>query len=228
MVRRHATAGRPGRIALVFHCSSWCSWHVVLGIGSSISSSSQTRHEKAPVTRRSTPLRRDARPFRTMTGYLLLPLPDSYHRCDPPRCRLARDDGRTRGHVFGLTLGRPGSACWAGYWTKDTSGAWATHDETAMNLDGTKNEFRECTVRVYGWTPGQDSKRGINTSSHKPSQVPERSSVRPSVLTVPDAPVDDSWPTTPQAACRRPTASWPNRSRSTPVTSGSLPSRAFS
>jgi hypothetical protein len=49
------------------------------------------------------------------------------------------------------------TACWSGYWTKDSNGAWAAWDQVAIDPStGMPNEFRECSVRVFGWTPTQD------------------------------------------------------------------------
>lgn len=87
----------------------------------------------------------------------LLPLPNSYHRCDAPEARWPRMAAAARGHLFGINAsGVQLTACWSGYWTKDTSGLWAAHDEAATDSTGAANEFRECTVRVFGWTPAQD------------------------------------------------------------------------
>jgi hypothetical protein len=87
----------------------------------------------------------------------LLPLPNSYFECDAPAARWPRMTAAARSHLFGLNAGAVQvTACWSSYWTKDTSGAWAAHDEQARSATGA-NEFRECNVRVYGWTPGQDS-----------------------------------------------------------------------
>lgn len=87
----------------------------------------------------------------------LLPLPNSYYACDGPAERWPKMTGAARSYVFGLNAADVQvTACWSGYWTRDTSLAWASHDEVAANADGTENEFRECTVRVFGWTPAQD------------------------------------------------------------------------
>lgn len=88
----------------------------------------------------------------------LLPLPNSYHECDEPAARWPKMTAAARSKLFGIdSAGVQVTACWSGYWTKDTSGLWAAHDERASDpLTGAANEFRECNVRVYGWTPGQD------------------------------------------------------------------------
>ena len=39
---------------------------------------------------------------------------------------------------------------------KDTSGNWAAYDQVAVDAAGIPNDFRECSVQVYGWTPGQN------------------------------------------------------------------------
>jgi hypothetical protein len=87
----------------------------------------------------------------------LLPLPNSYHECDPPATRWPKMTAAGRSKLFGIDAGGVQlTACWSGYWTKDTSGSWAAHDEAATASTGAANDFRECTVRVFGWTPGQD------------------------------------------------------------------------
>ena len=87
----------------------------------------------------------------------LLPLPNSYSECDKPSDRWPRLAAAARIQIYGFNaMQMQTTACWSGYWTKDTSGAWAAHDEIAVNADGTINQFRECTVPVYGWTAGQD------------------------------------------------------------------------
>lgn len=85
----------------------------------------------------------------------LLPLPNSYSPCDPPDQRWPYMTAAARSRLVGLPTGQVQvTACWSGYWTKDTSGAWAAHDEVAINADGTRNDFRDCTVRLYGWCSG--------------------------------------------------------------------------
>lgn len=87
----------------------------------------------------------------------LFPLPNSYSACDAPAARWPLMTQAARGHVAGLNAGAVQlTACWSGYWTQDTNLDWAAHDEVATNADGTQNEFRECTVRVFGWALGQD------------------------------------------------------------------------
>lgn len=89
----------------------------------------------------------------------LLPLPNSYSECDRPSARWPRLTAAARSLMFGLaTSSVQVTACWSGYWTKNSSLEWAAHDEIAINPlpDGTVNSFRECTVPAFGWTPGQD------------------------------------------------------------------------
>lgn len=89
----------------------------------------------------------------------LLPLPNSYTAfCDPPADRWPRMTAHARDRLFGLnSAGMQLTACWSGYWTKDNSGDWGTHDQIAADPlpPYTPNAFRECTVRVFGWCPGQ-------------------------------------------------------------------------
>lgn len=89
----------------------------------------------------------------------LLPLPNSYTAtCDPPASRWPKMTAHARERVFGLnSAGVQVTACWSGYWTKDTAGNWAAYDQIAAdpNPPYTPNEFRQCTVRVYGWCDGQ-------------------------------------------------------------------------
>jgi hypothetical protein len=83
----------------------------------------------------------------------LLPLPNSYSACDPPSTRWPKMTAFAREKVFGLDKSRVQvTACWSGYWTKNTSGAWAAYDQIARDpVTGLANDFRECTVRVFGW-----------------------------------------------------------------------------
>lgn len=89
----------------------------------------------------------------------LLPLPNSYSpTCDPPATRWPKLSAAARSKLFGLSSGGVQvTACWSGYWTKDSFGAWAAHDQVAVGPAPlyTPNEFRECNVRVFGWCPGQ-------------------------------------------------------------------------
>lgn len=84
---------------------------------------------------------------------VLLPVPNNYYGCDPPDRGWPFMTAHARGRVFAMA---PSSlritACWSGYWHKDSLGVWKSWDQPP----GAPNEFRECTVRVYGWTPGQD------------------------------------------------------------------------
>jgi len=88
----------------------------------------------------------------------LLPLPNSYSpTCDGPAARWPKMTAAARERLFGLSKGGMQlTACWSGYWVRDTSGVFTAHDQVAIN-PGTQavNEFRECTVRVFGWCPGQ-------------------------------------------------------------------------
>jgi hypothetical protein len=87
----------------------------------------------------------------------LLPLPNSYHQCDAPTARWPKMTAAARSHLFGINSEAVrATACWSGYWTKDTAGAWAAHDEAATDSTGAPNGFRECTVRVFGWTADQN------------------------------------------------------------------------
>jgi TadE-like protein len=83
--------------------------------------------------------------------------PQSYYDCDPPGLRWPAMTTHGRSKIFGMerTAVRI-TACWSGYWTKDTGGNWAAYDEVAVDATGANNEFRECSVRVYGWTPSQN------------------------------------------------------------------------
>ena len=86
----------------------------------------------------------------------LLPLPNSYSDCDRPSAKWPHMTSHARDHVFGMHSGGVQvTACWSGYWTKDSGGAWAAHDQIPIDpATGTPNEFRECTVRAFGWCDG--------------------------------------------------------------------------
>jgi len=87
----------------------------------------------------------------------LLPLPNNYYRCDPPDQRWPEMSASARSKVFAM---QPGAvqvtACWSGYWTKDTLGNWAAYDQVALDPAGIPNDFRECSVQVYGWSPAEN------------------------------------------------------------------------
>jgi hypothetical protein len=103
----------------------------------------------------------------------LLPLPHSYSECDAPDERWPFMTAAARSHLFGLPSTEVQfTACWSGYWTKDTNGAWAAHDEIAVNPDGTHNEFRECTVRVFGWCSGASGASTLHVINPRTSVDP--------------------------------------------------------
>lgn len=73
---------------------------------------------------------------------------NSYWACDPPATRWPEMTAHTRESVFGLSRSAVHvSACWSGFWTKDTLGNWADYD--ALPRDQTTqlpNPFRQCTI----------------------------------------------------------------------------------
>ena len=83
----------------------------------------------------------------------LLSVPNNYFACDPPDRRWPFMTAAAREHVFAMSRNDLHiTACWSGYWNRDTSGNWVSGDQPPT----APNEFRECTVPVYGWSPGQD------------------------------------------------------------------------
>lgn len=87
----------------------------------------------------------------------LLPLPNSYYRCDAPESGWPEMTAHARQLIFGLRAEDVQlTACWSGYWS-GYPGNWGTFDQVAIDpASGAPNHFRDCTVRVYGWTPAQD------------------------------------------------------------------------
>jgi hypothetical protein len=88
----------------------------------------------------------------------LIPVPNTNNlTCDPPTTRWPKMTAASREKLFGLTrAGLQVTACWSGYWTKNSEGAWAAWDQIAADpVTHAPNEFRECNVRVFGWCPGQ-------------------------------------------------------------------------
>ena len=63
-----------------------------------------------------------------------------------------------RSKVFAMQSGAVQiTACWSGYWTKDTSGQLGgVQDQVAADPAGIPNDFRECSVQVYGWSPAEN------------------------------------------------------------------------
>jgi hypothetical protein len=83
----------------------------------------------------------------------LLSVPNNYYPCDPPDRRWPFMTAAARETVFGMNRAALRiTACWSGYWLKDTNGSWVSADQPPAP----PNEFRECTLQVYGWSPGQD------------------------------------------------------------------------
>ena len=89
----------------------------------------------------------------------LLPVPNNYYACDAPANRWPEMTAAARNKIFGMqATGVRLTACWSGYWTRDTSGNWASYDQiyAVDPVSGQPSEFRECSVRVFGWNPGDD------------------------------------------------------------------------
>lgn len=83
----------------------------------------------------------------------LLTVPNSYYACDAPANRWPAMTAHARSKIFGMgAAGVRLTACWSGYWTKNIDGSWGTYDEVA----GQTANFRECAVRVFGWSPSED------------------------------------------------------------------------
>ena len=75
--------------------------------------------------------------------------PDTYYRCDTPQARWPDMTARARDSVFGLDRqALRVTACWSGYWTKDSLGNWGDWDESAVQptTPPVANEFRSCTL----------------------------------------------------------------------------------
>lgn len=72
----------------------------------------------------------------------------SYYPCDPPATRWPFMSAHARDSVFGMDRSAIGiSACWSGYWTKDSLGNWADYDALPRDTGtGLPNPFRECTI----------------------------------------------------------------------------------
>lgn len=128
----------------------------------------------------------------------LLPLPNSYSpTCDAPVQRWPKMTAHARELVFGLNAsGVQLTACWSGYWTKDSLGNWGTHDQIARdpNPPHALNEFRECTVRVFGWCPGEggasavhamNPRTGLDSSCPGADQTVRVDCTKPFPLTTP-------------------------------------------
>lgn len=68
---------------------------------------------------------------------------DTYYDCDPPDLQWPEMTDHARSQVWGLDRSAVSlSACWSGYWDNPVNG----HDAAPARLDGTLNEFRECTI----------------------------------------------------------------------------------
>jgi len=86
----------------------------------------------------------------------LMSVPNNYYPCDPPDRRWPFMTAAARENVFAMNRAALRiTACWSGYWRKDTNGNWPPDGYDQPPAPG--NDFRECTLPVYGWSPGQDS-----------------------------------------------------------------------
>ena len=73
----------------------------------------------------------------------------NYWACDPPATRWPKMTAYARGSILGLSPSAVHvSACWSGYWTTDTSGAWADWDALPRSQVSpfAANPFRQCTI----------------------------------------------------------------------------------
>jgi hypothetical protein len=99
----------------------------------------------------------------------LLPAPNSYYECDKPSNRWPQMTAFAREKAVGLpSAGVRITACWSGYWTKDTSGNWAAHDQPPKDqATGAANLFRNCTLPIYGWCDGASGGSSLHTIDSK-------------------------------------------------------------
>ena len=75
--------------------------------------------------------------------------PDTWYECDTPGARWPDMTAHARNAVFGLeSENLQVTACWSGYWSKNTDGTWADYDNSAVDPDPLQppNEFRGCTL----------------------------------------------------------------------------------
>lgn len=73
--------------------------------------------------------------------------PRTYYICDAPADRWPNMTQHARARVFGLDRnGLRITACWSGYWSKDSLGNWAAWDDSPVDPLGNPNEFRDCTL----------------------------------------------------------------------------------
>lgn len=90
----------------------------------------------------------------------LLPVPNSFWECDRPAERWPNMTAAARSKLFGIpSAAVQVTACWSGYWVKDTNGNYPPdgYDQVAVDpLTGSPNDFRQCTVEAYGWLPADD------------------------------------------------------------------------
>lgn len=104
----------------------------------------------------------------------LLPAPNSYFACDAPANGWPLMRAAMMSKLFAVnTAGVRMTACWSGYWTKDTSGNWSDYDQVAIDpVTHARNEFRNCTVPVYGWCPGDTGASTVRTIDPRTSEDP--------------------------------------------------------
>lgn len=104
----------------------------------------------------------------------LIPLPNSYNPvCDPPSARWPKMTNHSRSRLFGLDQSRfQLTACWSGYWVKSGS-VYTAWDQVARDpVTGAQNDFRECTVRVFGWCSGTTGSSTVRVINPRTGQDP--------------------------------------------------------
>ena len=72
---------------------------------------------------------------------------NNYFACDPPDLRWPEMTAHARSHTFGMDRsGVHFAACWSGYWEGDPVAEPNKYDAAPAMIDGTPNQFEECTI----------------------------------------------------------------------------------
>ncbi len=116
----------------------------------------------------------------------LLPAPNSYFACDAAANGWPLMRAYMKSKTFAMNQDAIRmTACWSGYWTRDTAGDWAGYDQIAVDpVTQLRNPFRQCTVPVYGWCPGQAGASTLHTIDPRTALDPSCPVTPPAAATV--------------------------------------------
>jgi hypothetical protein len=100
-----------------------------------------------------------------------------YYECDAPSDRWPKMTAHAQSAVFGLDrTSLRVTACWSGYWSKNSDGTWAEHDDSPVDPapPNLPNEFRNCTLPSINPDTGTPENVDPQTMTTVPGGAPTR------------------------------------------------------